>query len=75
MIDRIITNKELAEEGLVIDGVQILPPTSEGCLSQLRLKRQIPFSKHYGRVFYQASELKKWSDSKKVPVAIECINK
>ncbi|WP_415396290.1 hypothetical protein [Sulfurimonas sp. CS5] len=68
MIDRKISNKEL-REGLIVDGVEILPPTEESTLSQLRQKRAIPFSKHYGRVFYQISELVEWANSKKVAVA------
>ena len=66
MIDRKINNKELAEKGLVVDGVEILPPVSEIALSQLRNKRKIPYMKIYGKVYYQASELIKWAASKKV---------
>ena len=68
MIDKKITNKELAKNGLIIDGVEILPPTREDTLSQLRNKRQIPYLKIYGRVYYQVSELIEWVNSKKVSV-------
>jgi len=66
MIDRKINNKELATKGLVIDGVEILPPCNEKTLDQLRAKRMIPFTKIYGKVYYQVSELIEWVKSKKV---------
>lgn len=66
MIDRKINNKELSEKGLVVDGVEILPPTNEETLNQLRAKRQVPYSKIYGKVYYQVSELIEWAKSKKV---------
>jgi len=69
MLDKKISNKELAQNGLVVDGVEVLPPTKEETLSQLRSKRQIPFTKIYGKVYYQQSELIKWVESKKVEVA------
>ena len=69
MLDKKISNKELAQNGLVVDGVEVLPPTKEETLSQLRTKRQIPFTKIYGKVYYQTSELIKWVESKKVEVA------
>lgn len=68
--DRKISDDELVEKGLVIDGVEILPPAkNKETLQQLRTKRQIPFEKHYGRIYYQESELIKWAQSKKVEVA------
>ncbi|MCK9532668.1 MAG: hypothetical protein M0R77_19450 [Gammaproteobacteria bacterium] len=69
MIDRKIDSKELSEKGLVVDGVEILPPTAETTLSQLRTKRQIPYIKIYGKCYYQVSELIEWANSKKVAVA------
>ena len=69
MIDRKINNKELSEKGLIIDGVEILPPTREETLNQLRAKRQIPYTKIYGKIYYQVSELIEWVNSKKVAVA------
>lgn len=69
MIDRKINDDELVEKGLVVDGVEILPPAkSKETLAQLRVKRQIPFEKHYGRIYYQESELIKWAKGKKVEV-------
>ncbi|MDD2448451.1 MAG: hypothetical protein PHS42_03685 [Sulfurimonas sp.] len=68
MIDKKINNKELSQ-GLIIDNVEILPPTEESTLAQLRQKRQIPFIKIYGRVYYQVSELVEWANSKKVAIA------
>nr|WP_321268457.1 hypothetical protein [uncultured Sulfurimonas sp.] len=68
MLDRKINNKELSE-GLIVDGVEILPPTDINTLAQLRQKRLIPFSKIYGRIFYQISELVAWAENKKVDVA------
>ena len=69
MIDRKINNKELSEKGLVVDGVEILPPTKEETLAQLRNKRKIPYTKIYGKIYYQVSELIEWVNSKKVAVA------
>jgi len=68
MMDRKITNRELVK-GLTIDGIEILPPTTEETLAQLRQKRAIPFVKIYGKVYYQVSELIKWVESKKITVA------
>ena len=68
MIDRKIDSKELSEKGLIVDGVEILPPTGETTLSQLRAKRQIPYTKIYGKCYYQVSELIEWVNSKKVAV-------
>ncbi len=68
MTDRKITNKELVQ-GLTVDGIEILPPTTEETLAQLRQRRAIPFVKIYGKVYYQVSELVKWVESKKVTVA------
>ena len=66
MIDRKITNKELSEKGLTVDGVEILPPVNIITLSQLRAKRQIPYTKIFGKIYYQVSDLKDWCQSKKV---------
>ena len=66
MIDRKITNKELSEKGLIMDGVEILPPVNIITLSQLRAKRQIPYTKIFGKIYYQVSELVSWAKSKKV---------
>ena len=67
--DRKIDNKELSENGLVIDGVEIIPPTKEETLAQLRGKRQIPYYKFFGKVYYQMSELVEWANTKKVNIA------
>ena len=69
-LDRKITSKELAQDGLIVDGVEILPPTTEDCLAQLRLKRKIPYLKIYGRIFYQVSDLIEWQTSKKVQAIV-----
>ena len=69
MIDRKITNKELSEKGLTVDGVEILPPVNIITLSQLRAKRQIPYTKIFGKIYYQVSDLTKWAKSKKVEMA------
>jgi hypothetical protein len=67
MIDRKIDNDELVKKGLIVDGVEILPPAkSKETLAQLRVKRQIPFYRHYGKIYYQMSELIEWAQSKKV---------
>lgn len=68
MTDRKITNKELVQ-GLTVNGIEILPPTTEETLAQLRQKRAIPFIKIYGKVYYQVSDLVKWVEGKKVTVA------
>jgi len=65
MIDRKLSNKELTE-GLIVNGKEILPPCDQATLSQLRGKRQIPFIKIYGKVYYQVSELVEWVNSKRV---------
>ena len=69
-IDRKVTSKELAKNGLIVDGIEVLPPTTEECLAQLRLKRKIPYLKIYGKVYYQTSELIKWEASKKVELFV-----
>lgn len=66
MLDKKISNKELAQNGLVVNGVEILPPTNIDTLAQLRIKRQIPYIKIYGKIFYQASKLIEWAKSKEV---------
>ena len=66
MIDRKINSKELAEKGLIVDGVEILPPCTQETLAQLRAKRMIPYTKIYGRIYYQVSELIEWVNNKKV---------
>ncbi|MDD2790355.1 MAG: hypothetical protein PHU40_06745 [Sulfurimonas sp.] len=68
--DRKINSKELSEMGLVVDGVEILPPCDETTLAQLRIKRKIPFTKLYGRIYYQVSELIEWEKAKKVSAVI-----
>ena len=67
--DRKINNKELAEKGLIVDGVEVIPPVAVEALAQLRQKRQIPYYKIFGKVYYQVSELVEWANSKKVAVA------
>ena len=67
MIDKKINSKELAK-GLIVDNVEILPPCTEEYLSQLRLRKQIPYQKIYGKVYYQISDLIRWSNSKKIEV-------
>ncbi|MCK9454223.1 hypothetical protein [Sulfurimonas sp.] len=65
-IDRKVDGKELCEKGLIVDGVEIIPPLQENTLAQLRTKRQIPYFKMFGRVYYQTSELVEWVNNKKV---------
>ncbi|PHR58185.1 MAG: hypothetical protein COA44_04610 [Arcobacter sp.] len=66
MIDRKISNKELSEKGLVVDGVEILPPIGIETLNQLRSRRKISYVKIYGKIFYQMSTLIEWAKSKEV---------
>ncbi|MGD9687598.1 MAG: hypothetical protein AB7U43_11570 [Desulfobacter sp.] len=65
-IDRKIDGKELAEKGLIVDGVEIIPPVQEKTMSQLRTKRLIPYFKMFGKIFYQTSDLIEWSRNSKV---------
>lgn len=65
-IDRKVDGKELCEKGLIVDGIEIIPPLQENTLAQLRTKRQIPYFKMFGRVYYQTSELVEWVNNKKV---------
>ena len=69
MIDRKITNDELVQKGLVVDGVEIIPPLTATALAQLRYKRSVPYYKIAGRVYYQQSELIKWVEDKKTGAA------
>ena len=69
MTDRKINNKELSEKGLVVDGVEVLPPMRQETLAQLRVKKMIPHYKIAGKIFYQASELIEWVRSKQVAVS------
>lgn len=66
MIDRKISNIELESKGLIIDGVEIIPPTPEKTQAQKRTKREIPYSLMFGRVYYQQSELVEWANNQKV---------
>lgn len=66
--DRKISNEELSIKGLVVNGVEIIPPTKIETLSHLRNKRKIPYVKLFGKIWYQQSELIKWVESKKVSI-------
>ncbi len=66
IIDKKIDNKELSEFGLVVEGIEIIPPVNEETLAQLRNKKQIPYYRMFGRVYYQVSELVEWAKSKKI---------
>ena len=65
MIDRKITPKELAEKGLVIDDVEIIPPVPEQTQSQKRNKRELSYYKLFGKVYYQVSDLLKFVEESK----------
>ncbi|MGK0256112.1 MAG: hypothetical protein ACI81I_000721 [Arcobacteraceae bacterium] len=65
MIDRKITPKELAETGLVIDNVEIIPPVPEQTQSQKRNKRELCYYKLFGKVYYQVSDLLEFAEKNK----------
>jgi len=65
-IDRKITPRELEEKGLIVDGVEILPPIAMETQAQKRQKRELSFFKLFGKVYYQASELIEWANKHKV---------
>lgn len=68
-IDKKITPKQLAEKGLIIDGIEILPKISEEAQNQKRNKRELPYFKLFGRVYYQCSELVEFVNKHKVEAA------
>lgn len=65
MIDRKISNTELAIKGLVINGVEILPPIAEKAQAQKRTKREIKYYKLFGRIYYQESDLIEFAEKSK----------
>lgn len=65
MIDRKITPRELAERGLVVDEVEVIPPVSEQTQSQKRNKRELCYYKLFGRVYYQVSDLLEFAQKNK----------
>lgn len=68
-LDRKINNKELSTRGLVIEGVEILPPMPTTTLSQLCFAKKIPHFKIAGKIYYQVSELQEWVQNTKREVA------
>jgi len=68
MKDWKISTKELEKDGLIVDDIQIMKPTLEKTMAQLRSKRRVPFYKIAGNVYYSAVELSEWVKSQKVEV-------
>ncbi|MCK9477733.1 MAG: hypothetical protein M0R46_17610 [Candidatus Muirbacterium halophilum] len=64
--DRKISNKELEENGLIVGGVEILPPTPEKTQAQKRTKRELSYYKLFGRIYYQVSDLIDFANQSKV---------
>jgi hypothetical protein len=67
--DRKISNIELEEKGLIIDGVEILPPITEKTQSQKRTKRELSYYKLFGRIYYQVSDLVEFAKKSKTEAA------
>ncbi len=71
MVDKKINSKELAQNGVIVNGVEIIPAKAydENSLNNLRFKRKIPYYRIGHLCYYQVSELVEWIKSKKVAVA------
>ncbi len=67
-VDKKISALELAKDGLVINAREILPPLKVKTQEALRHKRQIPYYKIAGRIYYQASELEQWAEAEKINI-------
>jgi hypothetical protein len=65
-VDKKVSAVELAESGLMVDGLEILPPIQKKTQEQLRHKRKLPYFKIAGRIYYQQSELEKWTETYKI---------
>ncbi|DAB28012.1 MAG: hypothetical protein A2513_02845 [Sulfurimonas sp. RIFOXYD12_FULL_33_39] len=63
--DRKISNIELEQKGLIVNGVEIIPPIPEKTQSQKRTKREIEYFKLFGRIYYQESDLIKFAEKSK----------
>jgi hypothetical protein len=70
MLDRKITTKELAEQGLIIDGVEVIPPVPLATQAYKRHKREIPYYKLFGNIYYQSSELQAFAEDQKRLAAV-----
>jgi len=66
MLDEKITPKQLAKDGLIIDGVEIIPPVPEETQNQKRNKRELTYYKLFGRVYYQVSDLIDFAEKGKI---------
>lgn len=63
--DRMISNVELEEKGVWLENIEILPPIEEKTQSQKRTKRELSYSKLFGRIYYQLSDLIEFSEKSK----------
>lgn len=63
--DRKISNTELESKGLIINGVEILPPIPEKTQAQKRTKRELSYYKLFGRIYYQVSDLVEFAENSK----------
>jgi len=65
MIDRKITPRELAEKGLIVDDVEVIPPVGEQTQAQKRNKKELCYYKLFGKVYYQVSDLLEFAEKNK----------
>ncbi len=64
--NRKIPNVELAEKGVWVGDIEILPPVPEKTQAQKRNKRQLKYSLLFGRVYYQLSDLIKFAEENEI---------
>lgn len=65
-----ISNTELEQKGVWLENLEILPPIEEKTQAQKRTKRELTYSKLFGRIYYQLSDLIEFAEKGKRSAAI-----